>query len=199
MRAERREIRHALAGLTPEQWQQPSLCSQWTIRDLLAHLVAWDEVLLYRTRRQHLGVLTRFARDYVTSFASMRLLNRRLQRRTRGLDPRALLQRFAADDGDDLKWLFDGTNPAAHLAEYVIHRQDLCRPLGLPAPVPAERVSMALDGALQLPGVRLSAWRRLRRTRIEASDIGWARGHGTTRQMTGLNTLLWIAGRPSET
>ena len=36
---ERRDIADLLEGLTPEQWETPSLCSRWTVRELTAHLV----------------------------------------------------------------------------------------------------------------------------------------------------------------
>jgi uncharacterized protein (TIGR03083 family) len=195
MRAERREIRDLLGQLTPAQWRTASLCAGWTVRDVASHLVAWDELLLYRTRREHAVVLTRFVALYATSFASMKLLNHRLQRRTRHLDPDALARQFAADDGADLKWLFDGTNPGAHLAEYVIHHEDIRRPLGLRGTVPPDRLTAALEGVTQLPGLRVSAWWRLRRTRLEASDINWGRGRGQVQRTTGSAALIWLAGR----
>ncbi len=37
--AERRAIADLLDTLTPEQWETPSLCGAWTVRDLAAHLV----------------------------------------------------------------------------------------------------------------------------------------------------------------
>lgn len=120
MRGERRKIRDLLGQLTPEHWRQDSLCAGWTVRDLVAHLVAWDELVLYRTRRDHAEVFAKFAAVYATSFASMRLLIDRLRRRTCDLDPPALACRFAGDDGAHLEWLFDATNSAAHLAEYAI-------------------------------------------------------------------------------
>lgn len=195
MRAERREIRDLLGQLTPEQWRQHSLCAGWTVRDVVAHLVGWDEVLLYRTRREHVVVLAKFLALYATSLASMKLVNHRLQWRTRHLDPPALARRFAADDGADLRWLFDWTNPTAHLAEYMIHHEDIRRPLELRRAVPPDRLTAALDGVTRLPGVRLSAWWRLRRTRLEASDTEWVRGHGPVQRMTGLAALMWLAGR----
>ena len=193
--AERREIRELVAELQPDQWQTESLCAGWSVRDVVAHLVAWDEVLVYRTRREHVVALANFAVLYVTSLASMRIINRRLQRRTRDLSPEALGRRFATGDGPELKWLFDGSNAAAHLAEYVIHHEDIRRPLELHRNVPADRLTAALDGALHLPSVRILSWWRLRRVRIEATDIDWARGRGPAMRMTGSDVLMWLAGR----
>ena len=38
--AERRALAADLTGLAPERWQTPSLCSGWTVHDVLAHMVA---------------------------------------------------------------------------------------------------------------------------------------------------------------
>ena len=38
--AERGALADDLANLTPAQWDTPSLCSGWTVRDIVAHLSA---------------------------------------------------------------------------------------------------------------------------------------------------------------
>jgi uncharacterized protein (TIGR03083 family) len=161
MREERRAIRALLPTLTAEQWAAQSLCSEWTVRDVVAHLVAWDDIIIYRTSREHRAALLRFFALYTRSMGSMRGLNRRLDATVRDVSIDELMRRFGAQDDADLKWLFDGSNPGAHYAEYVIHHQDIARPLGLPSTLPADRVEAAIEGAKRLPGVRLQT-RRLR-------------------------------------
>jgi uncharacterized protein (TIGR03083 family) len=197
MRAERHDLREFVRSLTAQQWATESLCSGWSVADLIAHLVAWDALLLYRTRRQHLVAVLRFSALYATSLGSMTLLNRRMQRRVTGVTPDRLREVFGADDGPDLKWLFDGSNPGAHLAEYVIHDQDIRRPLGLPRTIPPDRLAAALDGTINLPGVRLKAWRQLRRHRWQASDLDWCRGRGAVVNSRGEELLMDLAGRPT--
>jgi uncharacterized protein (TIGR03083 family) len=193
---ERRDLRALLQGLRPQQWDQESLCSDWSVKDLVAHMLAWDELLLYRTRREHLRGLLRFGARYAASLASMDKLNRRLQTTTGHLTVDQLLQRFAHDDTPDLRWLFDGSNPAAHHAEYVIHHQDIRRPLGLPRHVPADRLVAALDGVTKLPGVRISAWRQLRQRRWEATDVDWRAGRGSdVVRAPGEDILMALARR----
>ena len=36
--AERGALAEDLANLTPAQWDTPSLCGGWTVRDIVAHL-----------------------------------------------------------------------------------------------------------------------------------------------------------------
>ncbi|MEO8329995.1 MAG: maleylpyruvate isomerase N-terminal domain-containing protein, partial [Candidatus Nanopelagicales bacterium] len=35
--AERRALADDLAGLTPQQWETPSLCDEWNVHQVLAH------------------------------------------------------------------------------------------------------------------------------------------------------------------
>jgi len=197
MRDERRDLRRFLEGLTPEQWRQESLCAGWSVRDLVAHLVGWDDLLLYRSQREHLHALLRFSALYARSFASMTWVNRRIQSQTAGLAPEQLVRRFRADNSPELKWLFDGTNPGAHLAEYVIHDQDIRIPLARPRRVPHDHLVAALAGVTKLPGVRRSAWRLLRRRRWQATDVDWRAGRGQIVSAPAGAILMTLTGRPS--
>jgi uncharacterized protein (TIGR03083 family) len=42
-REERTEIADFLESLRPEQWDQPSLCRRWRIRDVAAHVISYEE------------------------------------------------------------------------------------------------------------------------------------------------------------
>lgn len=197
MRQERREIKALLGTLTPAQWRAATLCGDWTVAELVAHLIAWDDLLLYRSRRGHAGALLWFAWLYGSSLGSMTRLNARLQRRVRDREPSRLLARFGVDDDAALKWLFDGSNPGAHLAEYVVHRQDICRPLGLEAASSAETITAALRGVTKLPGVRVNALRQLRHRRFEATDLEWSRGRGVVTRLPAAEILIVLSGRTS--
>ena len=39
---ERRELLSVLDSLTPEQWQAPTVCAGWSVRDIAAHLLGVD-------------------------------------------------------------------------------------------------------------------------------------------------------------
>ncbi|HNM85526.1 MAG TPA: maleylpyruvate isomerase family mycothiol-dependent enzyme, partial [Mycobacterium sp.] len=54
-RDERREFADFLATLTPEQWDEPSLCSRWRVRDVVAHTISYDELTTF-------GLAVRFLR-----------------------------------------------------------------------------------------------------------------------------------------
>ncbi len=41
---ERRDLADLLETLTPDQWVQPSLCSGWAVRDVVAHVIGYEEI-----------------------------------------------------------------------------------------------------------------------------------------------------------
>jgi GNAT superfamily N-acetyltransferase len=43
-RDERADFAAFLAALSPEQWQAPKLCAQGRVRDLVAHVISYDEL-----------------------------------------------------------------------------------------------------------------------------------------------------------
>ncbi|HSO26452.1 MAG TPA: ClbS/DfsB family four-helix bundle protein [Anaerolineales bacterium] len=43
---ERQALEKQLAGLTPEQMTQPGVMAEWSIKDILAHLVEWQQMVL---------------------------------------------------------------------------------------------------------------------------------------------------------
>jgi hypothetical protein len=43
-REERAELADLLATLTPAQWEAPSLCAGWRVRDVVAHMYSYEEL-----------------------------------------------------------------------------------------------------------------------------------------------------------
>jgi hypothetical protein len=62
------------------------------------------------------------------------------------------------------------------LVDGLIHHQDICRPLGLPCEIPAERLLPTLRAARTAPLIR-GAW-RTRGLRLVATDLDWTAGTG---------------------
>jgi len=51
---ERADLAEFLATLTPEQWEAPTLCTLWRVRDVVAHIYSYEDLAL-------IGFLRRFA------------------------------------------------------------------------------------------------------------------------------------------
>lgn len=178
--AEREDLVAFLAGLTPEQWDAPSLCTGWRVRDVVAHMFSYEDL-------GKLGLLKRFAKGRVIRAnqvgvdESATLTPDQLLTFVRHhLTPRGLTAGFGG-----MIALVDGT----------IHHQDIRRPLGLPREIPQDRLHRVLDAALTNP--RLRAKPRIRGLSLRATDIDWKAGAGPEVSGTGEALLMAIAGRPS--
>ena len=190
--AERARLGELLRGLAPGDWERQTGCAGWTVRDVVAHLVAWDDVLAYETPFGQARALAR----WTGAMAKVRFDPAGFNRRAVEQAPRApseLLRRFEVDAGPGVRWLFERSAPGAQLAEYVVHRCDVALPLQRPVHVDDRTLAAALDGVTRVPG--LGARRLLRRRRWVATDIEWARGHGEEVRAPALDLLLALAGR----
>lgn len=179
-RAERADLADFLAALTPAQWRAPSLCTEWTVKDVVAHVVSYEELgiagFLGRIVR---GRITRANQVGVDEFAH--LSERELLDYLRAhLDPSGLTARFGGMIG-----FVDGT----------IHHQDIRRALNRPRTIPADRLSRILP---LIPGnPRLGAGRRIRGLRLRATDVEWVHGDGPEVTGPGEALLMVMAGRPA--
>jgi uncharacterized protein (TIGR03083 family) len=179
-RDERADLAALLAGLTPRQWDAPTLCAGWRVRDVVAHMISYDGL----GRR---GLVARFAAG---RFRPGRV-NAVGVAEHRGDDPHQLLallhQRL------EPRGLTAGFGGRIALVDAMIHQQDIRRPLGLPRTIPAERLLPALGFARVAPPIR--AFWRARGLRLVASDLDWAAGRGPEVRGRAEAVLMAMAGR----
>lgn len=179
-REERADLAAFLATLTPQQWQAPTLCARWRVRDVVAHVISYDDLdtrglftlaaqARFRSSRINAAALARY--DTRSPEQLLALLADHLQ--PRGL-PAALGGRVA-------------------LVETLIHHQDIRRALGRQRPMPADRLLPALRTALIAPDIG-GLW-RIRGIRLVATDLGFSAGVGPEVSGTAEALLMTIAGR----
>ena len=175
---ERRDIRDFLAGLGPDDWSQPTLCGDWTVLDVAAHLSSF------------LGV-TRvgLARRVLRFGAGTDAANRRSTSAWAGKGAPAVATGF---DGPHIGLGY--FNPGWALLEAVVHHQDMRRGLGRQRDVPHERLRVALTVVLRQP-TGTGALRRRRTATFRATDMQWATGHGPEVTGPGEAILMTLAGR----
>lgn len=178
---ERTDLADLLAGLTPDQWDGPTLCTKWRVRDVVAHIISYDDL-------GPLGLLGRFAQGW---FVPDRVSE-------------VGVQRYATLSADELltelknhprpAGLTAGFGGRIGLCDGLIHHQDIRRSLGLPREVPAERLAEALPFARTAPPIKAS--RRIRGLRLVATDLDWTSGTGPTVEGPAEPLLMAMAGRP---
>ena len=116
-RAERAALAQDLSALHAEQWREASLCGQWDVEEVLAHLTAAASLGRWQWLRSMVGV--RFRPD---------VHNQRRLDEHRGDTPAETLERFRAVIGSTTA---PSGHTAAYLGEVLVHAQDIRRPLGL--------------------------------------------------------------------
>lgn len=177
---ERRELLDLLRTLEDSQWDAPTLCDGWTVRDVVAHVVSYDGLGPAQLAR-------RFARG---RFVLSRINEAGLAA-LRDAPPQALLSAVARNvRPSGLTTAFGGR---VALLDALVHHQDIRRPLGLPRVIPPQRLREALDFALFAPPIR-GAW-HARGTRVVATDLDWSFGRGPEARGPGEAILMVMAGR----
>jgi uncharacterized protein (TIGR03083 family) len=180
-RAEREDLRDLLVGLGPEQWHAPSLCAGWSVKDVVAHMLSYEELGVRQLAERFLRGRLRV--DRVNAIGL-----REYSTRT----PAELIALL--EDHLDPAGLTAGMGGAIALTDGLIHQQDIRRPLGLPRAIPADRLVPALRTALF--GPTLLGVIRVRDVRLVAADIDWTFGRGPEVRGTGEAILMAVAGRP---
>ena len=149
-------------SLTPADWTRPSLCSQWTAHDVLAHLV-----IGYGMSVPALGwamATRRFNFNQTNTSVAQRLARFR--------SPAELVGSFEVlvDDPRGIGRLLP---PTLLLGDHVMHHLDIALALGKPTEIPDEIVDAVLDTEVGLPNPFVPAKRNASGLTLRATDTGW--------------------------
>lgn len=174
-RAERADFLTLLLELEPEDWQSPTPCTAWTVADVAAHVLAWEQLLAGATLQERLSRTLRLLFLATRSRFNVDRINEHLRSRSPD-EPAEIIAALSAPDVSRWKWRFDRLSRGAQLAEYVVHHEDVRTAIQRPRIIPQERLDIALDSVLRLPG--MATERRAQRP-----------------ELTGRERLLHLAGR----
>ena len=180
---ENAELSAYLQQLAPEDWERPSLCEGWRVRDVVGHILYGNELKLW-TLPWRLG---RYG------FSSDRSGKAYSIARAEGRTPSELAHDFAARD----PWA--GTcrifPPKLTLLDRLVHHQDIRRALDQPRAIPEARLRAVLDTSPAL-GTVFGSKARTRGLRMTASDLEWTWGEGPEVSGPGEALLMAMLGRP---
>lgn len=180
-RAERIDLANFLAGLTPEQWDARTLCTGWRVRDVVAHMIGYEDLRLAAF----------FPRVIKGGFNPNRINANRLDELD-GRTPEQLLEMVRVSETP--RSLTAGFGGRIALLDGIVHQQDIRRPLGMPREIPGERMRVAMDFARWAPPIRGAL--RARGVRLVAIDLDWSRGSGPEVTGPAEALLMAMAARP---
>jgi uncharacterized protein (TIGR03083 family) len=178
--AERRALAADLQTMTGDQWDTPSLCSNWTVRDVLAHMTSAATL----TPPSFFGKL-------ISSGFSFDKVQEGGVAAQRGSSPAETLAHFEGvvdsvkhPPGPNTTWL----------GEVIVHSEDIRRPLGIKHSYPTDAV-VAVAHFYQGSNMLIGSKRRISGLTLQATDAGWS--HGTGPEVAGpiLSLVLAMTGR----
>jgi uncharacterized protein (TIGR03083 family) len=178
--AERAALVEDLAGLGTAQWRHGTLCGDWDVEQVVAHLTAAASLNQWRWLRSMLGA--RFRPD---------VHNERRLAEHRGSTPAETLDRFRAV-------ITSTTAPSPHtpayLGEVVVHAQDIRQPLGL-ARTPAVGALTPVADFFARRDFTVPSRTHVADLQLRADDGPFAAGTGPLITGSTLALVMSMAGR----
>lgn len=169
-----------LDTLTEEQWRTMSLCTEWTVRDVAAHLT-FAQVRL----REALVPAVR------AGFRSNVLIRDMAIRSP--LSHREIVTRIRSFEGSRRRPPF--VSEVEPLIDILVHVQDIALPLGIDIEPPVEAALPAIERTLHLNHRMIGLRPPLRDIRLVATDADWQHGQGRVVEGPVRWLLLAVAGR----
>lgn len=178
---QRASLADLLAGLSPEEWEAPTRCGDWRVRDVAAHLTI-------AARLTHRAVVAEFVRargnfDRMIHDSAVREAE---------LPVAEIVANLRSIIGS--RRLAPTTSPREPLLDILVHGQDIALALGRTREMPPDAARDAADRAWTMR-VPPRPW-PLPKARLVATDITWTRGAGEEVRAPIAALLLLVTGRP---
>jgi uncharacterized protein (TIGR03083 family) len=179
---QRRVLADLLAGLDDQDWKRPSLCTEWRVKDVAAHVAL--------TPRSP-GLL-RILGKGMRARGDLQAVNRDMAIAHADRAPSELVT--------ELRTLADSRRKPAIttldnlLFDTMVHIQDVAVPLGLSVAMPLDAAREGVERVWRM-GWPFWARRRLRGLRLVAVDVDWSAGDGAEVRGPVQALLLLLTGR----
>ena len=182
--ANRKTMARLFAELDADQLGTPSLCTGWTCRDVLGHLVMSLDL-----------TFVRFLLEVVRDRGRAGVTSDRLARAYGARPVSDLVQRLR--DRSDVALSPPGVGALGPFADSCIHMRDVGIPLGIATSPPVQDWVRVLD-FLTTPRARAAGFLprgRLEGLRLHATDLTWSSGSGALVAGTSEALAISLTGR----
>ena len=178
--AERAGLADLLEDLSDQEWDTPSLCDAWRVRDVAVHLT-----------QAHMGLGAALV-GVVRARGGFDRMIRDSALRAAPLPPAECARRLRAMIGSRRTAPF--ITPVEPLIDVLVHGQDIALPLGRTRPMPTAAAVTAAQRVWDV-SFPFRARRRLAGLRLAATDADWAVGTGAPVEGPIAALLLVVTGR----
>lgn len=179
--AERRAFTHILEELPHQDWNTPSLCTGWRVREVVAHM----------TMPLRLST-PQFIAEMLRSRGNFAHMADRIARHDAQEPVSTLLHRWRTNE--DTRWKPPGGGLKGALTHDIVHGLDITIPLGIRHPVSDANLLMVLDHATS-PRSQKHFHLDLTGIRLEANDLDWAFGDGEPLRGAAHHLLMVLMDR----
>ncbi|MDK1472187.1 maleylpyruvate isomerase family mycothiol-dependent enzyme [Streptomyces sp. 549] len=178
---ERLSLAGLLDTLSPAEWELPTQCDGWRVRDVAAHLTLAPRIGLGRILRE----IVRARGDF-----DRMIHDTACQAATRPTEV------IAADLRALAGWHRPvlGTTRRESLLDILVHGQDIALAVGRERPMPVDAACDAADRVYRM-SYPFQVRRRLGGRRLTATDVAWDRGEGPEIRGPIAALLLLLTGR----
>lgn len=180
--SERRTFITYLRDLPEDAWSRPSLCAGWTVRQVVAHLVALSEITLgtflsgflangFNLNKLNDAGIQRVSEACPSAQQLIERLNSRVTARTHPPGPVMTL-----------------------LGEVILHAEDVQRALGGYGSHPVDDL-IAVADFYKNSNLVIPAKKRITGLRLQATDAAWSHGEGAEVNGPMVALLMAMVGR----
>jgi uncharacterized protein (TIGR03083 family) len=172
-----------LEGFTAEDWDTPSLCAGWKVRDVVGHLVSILEV-----------PMPKFVGKAILAGSFDKAADR-FAREIGAREPHALVDSFRVLASKQFAPPVVG--PIAPLTDLLVHTRDLERPLGLASTLDMQSMHTVLNYVCGGKARGFVPAKRTNGLRFMATDSDWSIGTGPVVTGPAEAIMLAATNRPS--
>ncbi|MDQ1375760.1 MAG: hypothetical protein QOJ09_3098 [Actinomycetota bacterium] len=180
IQAERKALAADLQGLTDDQWRTPSLCTGWTVEQVLGHMTA-------TARMTPPGF---FIKMLKSGFAFAKMADAAIATETKDGPARTL----ASFEQIEASKKHPPGPIDTWLGETIVHAEDIRRPLGIKHEYPTDALQQVAD-FYKDSNLLIGAKKRIAGLTLRATDADWSTGSGPEAAGPLVSLVMTMTGR----
>ncbi len=171
-----------LAGLSTEEWNRPSLCAGWTVKDVAAHMLVIPTMSKGKVFGSFLG----------SGFNLDKMNAKLIKQLTATLSTEQIAAETKASAGSHR--MPPGLKLPGVFTELAVHSSDISEGAGKAFALPVEDYVAALEHLKNVQPV-FGSKQRIAGLTLRAIDADWSTGSGPTVEGPAQQLMLAVAGR----